>query len=164
MRFIDVSKLVILAYILVVFALDPSNLKVINTPVIISLWIATSVTTFLFIDIVLGFVIALGLVITYVKANTSTKRKRNNVIIEKQNEPKYETKSDDSIKETFPRDMPLQDHAHQAIEKYVVEDYLRKASSDGLLSENLDKFPNVLGEQFNIQGIEKNIVGYNYKY
>ena len=161
MRFIDVSKLVILAYILVVFALDPSNLQVINTPVIISLWIATSITTFLFIDMILGFVIALGLVITYVKANTS---KFNIIKSKTKNEPKYETKHDDSTKETFPHDLPSQDHAHQAIEKYVVEDYLRKASSDGLLSENLDKFPNALGEQFNIQGIEKNIVGYNYKY
>jgi hypothetical protein len=52
--------------------------------------------------------------------------------------------------------------AHNALQKYVVDDYLEKASADAIIPDNYNVFPNPLGLQYNIQGIEKDIVGYDY--
>ena len=57
----------------------------------------------------------------------------------------------------------LQKNAQLAIEKYVVDDLLKKASEDAFIPENRYKYPALIGGQFNIQGIEKNMTGYNFK-
>lgn len=55
------------------------------------------------------------------------------------------------------------DDANTAIQKYVVDDFLRKAADEGIYShDNYTKFPDPLGQSsYNIQGVEKDIVGYN---
>jgi hypothetical protein len=52
--------------------------------------------------------------------------------------------------------------AQKALEKYAVESYMAKAAEDGIIPENKDTYLNPLGIQMNIQGIEENVVGYNY--
>jgi hypothetical protein len=65
--------------------------------------------------------------------------------------------------QTKPADISMtEEDAHKALQKYIVDDYLQKASVDAIIPENYDVFPNPLGLQYNIQGIEKDIVGFNY--
>jgi hypothetical protein len=65
--------------------------------------------------------------------------------------------------QTQPQEISMtEEDAHKALQKYIVDDYLQKASVDGIIPENYDVFPNPLGLQYNIQGIEKDIVGFNY--
>jgi hypothetical protein len=52
--------------------------------------------------------------------------------------------------------------AQKAIDRYVVEQLLEKASNDHVIPENYQTFVKPLGLQYSIQGIEKDIVGYNY--
>jgi hypothetical protein len=55
------------------------------------------------------------------------------------------------------------DPAQQALQKYAIETSLEKASLDGIIKSNYNKFMYPLGQQqYNIQGITENIVGYNY--
>ena len=54
------------------------------------------------------------------------------------------------------------DPAQQALQKYAIETSLEKASLDGIIKSNYNKFMYPLGQQYNIQGITEGIVGYNY--
>lgn len=54
------------------------------------------------------------------------------------------------------------DPAQQALQKYAIETSLEKASSDGIIKSNYNKFMYPLGQQYNVQGITETIVGYNY--
>jgi len=57
----------------------------------------------------------------------------------------------------------LDDPAQQALQKYTIETSLEKASSDGIIKSNYNKFMYPLsGQQYNVQGITETIVGYNY--
>lgn len=57
----------------------------------------------------------------------------------------------------------LEDPAERAIQKYAIDSSLEKASSDGIIKSNYNKYMHPLGKkQYNIQGITETIVGYNY--
>lgn len=57
------------------------------------------------------------------------------------------------------------DDAQKALEKYVVDDYLAKASQSHIWDEkNYNLYPNALGLSYNIQGIQNDIVGFNKDY
>jgi hypothetical protein len=73
------------------------------------------------------------------------------------------TKADDLLIKPDPEhEQKHLEQAQKAIEKYVVDDYLSKASNSYMWDEtNYNTFPNPLGQQINIQGIDKTVVGYN---
>jgi hypothetical protein len=61
-----------------------------------------------------------------------------------------------------PNEPPQLEMAQKAIAKYDTDMLLHKASADGIIPQNKDKYLNPLGIQMNIQGIENDIVGFNW--
>lgn len=155
MELIDVLKVVVLLYILFVFWVDTKYIEFLSNPLIKNLWIFTIIAVFLFTDIVLGIILAIAFILTLLKLETmEVSNISHYASLPHIEQPEFERVQQND-------DETGQDTAHQALEKYVVDDYLQKAASDGVIPENYNKFPNPLGKQYNIQGVEKDIVGYN---
>lgn len=193
MNTIDVLKMLLLIYIIFAVFLDPKLLLPLHNNIVYILWITIAVAVLLFYDIVLGIVLFTAWIITYIKVSTPMKLETHTEsepeVID-YNKPELEDRKDicngppvpmeggakglkqyighNAIKNDFcggkEAEEDREEVAEQALQKYVVEDYLKKAAEDGIIEENINLYPNSMGtSQFNIQGIEKNIVGYNYK-
>jgi hypothetical protein len=188
MNTIDVLKMLLLVYIIFAVFLEPKFLLPLHNNVVYLLWITIAIAVLLFVDIVLGIVLFTAWIITYIKVSTPMKVETHTestpeVIDYKK--PELEERKDvcngppvpmegaakglqqyighNDIKKDF-CEQSTEEVAEQVLQKYVVEDYLKKAAEDGIIEENINLYPNSMGtSQYNIQGIEKNMVGYNYK-
>lgn len=187
MHALDILKMIVLVYIIFVVFLEPIYLSSLHNNVVYGIWIGLATTVFLFIDIVMGILLFAAWIITYIRISTLDKVETN-VNYEPETidqKPVLETRRDVCDGPPVPMEgaaKGLQQYighnhidkgmcenagektAEEALEKYVVDDYLKKAAEDGIIEENMDLYPNSMGtSQYNIQGIEKNMVGYNYK-
>lgn len=175
----DVFKVLTLLYILVVSFISPKYLAFANNLFVKILLIAITVVIVLIYDIVLGVVMGVALIITFVRADSMydafpVLNTRQQFLPPVQFIEKVKTKSKQETETTMVIDPPetsyqvetqietKQEEAQKALEKYAVDSLLHKASTDGIIDEHYNTFPKNLGVQFNIQGIETDIVGYNY--
>lgn len=158
---VDALKVAFLIYIAVIPWVNPKYVAMIRPLWVKSLWIAATVVVFLFHDVILSIVMLIALVITSIQAEIPFKPQQGEKDVEDSPE---NVNKDENEKETDAIDAAVtqQDanEAHEALQKYVVEDLLKKASEDGIIKENVDKYPNALESSWNIQGIEKDMVGY----
>lgn len=173
---IDGSKILILLYILSVYFLPGNFLTFSSSKLVIIVWLATALGLYLFVDPVVGLLLVVALIVSLVRWEKPIQKVhvRYATPVPSQSPQTPPTPESPSAKYTQVGEhyeSPDDDTdnkgkvlASKAIEKYVVDDYLHKASSDGIIAENYSKFPNALGVQYNIQGIEKDMVGYNIGY
>lgn len=188
---LDTFKVLTLAYILLVSWIDPIYIKFVDNSFIKIFWIGTVLSVLLLVDIVLGIVLGIAFIVTIVTLdNKNSKNSITPYPHNQSSYSKYSTyekftpppplyKVDNSNTKTVIQNNKvikpqlnvthdntnigqMENQAHIALQKYVVDDLLQKASDDAILPDNYDKFPNPLGLQYNIQGIEKDIVGFNY--
>jgi hypothetical protein len=160
---VDGLKVLIMFYILSVYFIPREYLVFASDKLVIILWIATAIGLFLGFDMVVGLLLVIALIVSLVGLGNPRLavqvRHATPVSVNPLPDHRYEAPQEadtDALEQADKLQI-----AHRAIEKYVVDDYLHKASSDGILPENYSKFPNALGVQYNIQGIEKDMVGYN---
>lgn len=184
MNMIDVAKVILMIYVIFAVFLEPIRLSALHNDIVYWVWIAVAAAVLLFVDIVLGIVLFAAWLITFIKLSTPLKvETHTDSQPEPVHTPEHETRKDICDGPPVPMEGAAKglqqyiNHNHikkdvcdddlladQALQKYVVEDYLKKAAEDGIIEENINKYPNSMGtSQYNIQGIEKNIVGYNYK-
>lgn len=188
MHMINILKVIVLIYIILVVFLEPIHIHPLHNNVVYGIWIVLAIGVFIFVDIVLGIVLFAAWIITYIRVSTFLKVETNvNYEPEVIDYTKPELESRKDICDGPPVPMegaakslqqyighnhiekgvcehPTEKTAEEALEKYVVDDYLKKAAEDGIIEANMDLYPNSMGtSQYNIQGIEKNMVGYNYK-
>jgi hypothetical protein len=157
METLDILKVVVLIYVLIVYMVHGKYFSYIRHPLVKGLWIAAILGVFLFVDIVLGIVLGIAFILTLLKY-TSDKEMKPLLHVEIPNPIQEDKSRKEHLPEDILKDIPK---AQQALEKYVIDDYLKKAAEDGIIKENYTKFPNILGNQYNIQGVEKDMMGYN---
>lgn len=169
MHYKDVLKMFVVLYILVIYLVNPVNISFLSHPLVLFIMSTVAFIVFLLYDIVLGIVIGVAVIISVIKSKgtpspTSTSAKANVDATPRSQDAFTAEESKDKGNQIELKPMSAQDLslAEKALEKYVVDDLLNKASTDGIIAENYDKFENPLGQQYNIQGIEKDIVGFNY--
>ena len=66
-EFVDVLKLIVLVYILVLYWIDASYLTFFSNTLVKVLWVLTIIGVFLFVDVVLGIVLAIAFILSIVK-------------------------------------------------------------------------------------------------
>ncbi len=160
-----ITKIVLLIYVICVMFFNPVHFMWIDT-IPIKIALASIVIGVLWIDTTLAILLAICFMLTILKVQSyeigQQKEERPKQLTPTREEVntkdvhEYIESKSKRVENTDP------ELAKKALEKYEIEKYMAKASEDGILLENKDKYLNPLGLQMNIQGIEESIVGYNY--
>lgn len=172
----DIYKVLVLFYILVVSFIEPQYLSFANNVLIKICLVVMTVVVLLLVDMTLAFVMGIAIIITFIRSDLpktlqQIQKPEQSFLPPIEFMEKFKFKQNATLPYEHVVDPPINEiseftqHeiAQKAIEKYAVETLLHKASMDGIIAENYNKFDKTLGEQFNIQGIEPDISGYNNK-
>lgn len=160
MEFVDLFKVIVLVYILVVYWIDTKYLSFLSNPLVKVFWVITIIGVFLLLDIVLGIILGIAFILSLLKLQSLPSVSRVQVLPTNGPVKQVNASTVAKVQNGLTTHTNNQDVAHHALEKYVVSDYLNKAANDGIIPDNYSKFPDPLGG-YNIQGVDKDIVGYN---
>ena len=168
---IDVSKILAAFYVLLVAGcLDRRHLEPLNHTAVYIVWIIVSLIVLGSCDVVLGVVLAIGCLVTYIKTSVQPVvkvKEAYSTTLQRAREHMSQASTQEADEKPDMCEGPPvpMEGADKALQKYIVDDLLKKAAEDGIIEENMNTFPNSMGAtQWNIQGIEKDMVGFNYTF
>jgi uncharacterized membrane protein len=134
----DITKLGVVAYMIVIAFVDNAKTKNLYNPVLFVVWLVIGLLVLLLLDIVLGVVLLFALLLTFIVSSPSHSSSNHTTSTLPKKEMTMSKETYDN-KDFCEAPLIKMEDSAKALEKYIEDDYLEKASEAGLIKENLDK-------------------------